>query len=91
MFFILEGAYKKEYINYSYYKLSLDLLEKYGFKPLNAYYPAEKIIEIMKKDKKATTDRITFIIPSGKKQVKEIKLTPLDTEFALKEHAGINN
>lgn len=85
MFFIIEWAYKKEYISYSYYKLSLDLFDKYGFKPLKDTYPAEKIIVAMKKDKKATTDRITFIIPSGKKQVQEIKLTPLDVEFALNE------
>ena len=85
MFFIFDWAYKKEYINYSYYRLSLDLLEKYGFKPLDTYYPTDKLIDIMKKDKKATSDKITFIVPSGKKQVKEIKLTPFDVEFALKD------
>ncbi len=85
MFFIINWAYKKEYINYSYYRLSLDLLEKYGFKPLDDYYPENKLIEIMKKDKKATSDKITFIIPSDKKQVREIKLTPFDVEFALKD------
>lgn len=84
MFFIIDWAYKKEYINYSYYRLSLDLLEKYGFKPLDAYYPEDKLIDIMKKDKKANSNKITFIIPSGKKQVKEIKLTPIDVEMALK-------
>ena len=84
MFFIIEWAYKKEYINYSYYRLSLDLLDKYGFKPLNTNYPADKLIEIMRKDKKALSDRITFIVPCGKKQVKEIKMTPFDTEIALK-------
>lgn len=85
IFFILNLAYKKEYISYSYYKLSLDLLDKYGFKPLKNQYPKEKLIEIMRKDKKATNDYITFIIPSDKKQVKEIKLTPVDVEYALNE------
>lgn len=80
MFFILDWAYKKSYITYSYYRLSLDLLGKYGFKPLKENYSADKIIEIMKKDKKATTDKITFIIPCEKKKVKEIKLTPEETE-----------
>ena len=84
MFFILDWAYKHEYINYSYYKLSLDLLDKYGFKPLNKKYPVEQIIEAMKKDKKATSDRIIFIVPCDKKTVKEVKLTTLDVEFALK-------
>ena len=83
MFFAINWAYKQEYINYSYYKLSLDLLNKYGFKPLQEKYSIEKIVTIMKKDKKATQDRISFIVPSGKKQVKEIKLTPLDVEYAL--------
>ncbi len=85
MYFITEWAYKKEYINYSYYRLSLDLLEKYGFKPLKEKYPANKLISIMKKDKKASSDKISFIVPCGKKQVKEVKMTPLDAEFALKE------
>lgn len=83
MFFIIDWAYKHEYINYSYYKLSMDLFEKYGFKPLCVKYPVGKILEAMKKDKKATSDRITFMIPSAKKQVQEIKLTPIDVEFAL--------
>ena len=85
MFFIIEWAYKKDYINYSYYRLSLDLLERYGFKPLNKKYPVDKIIQIMKKDKKAGSDKITFIVPSGKKQVTEVKLTPFDVEFALND------
>ena len=85
IFFILNLAYKKEYISYSYYKLSLDLLDKYGFKRLKHQYPKEKLIEIMRKDKKATNYYITFIIPSDKKQVKEIKLTPVDVEYALNE------
>ena len=80
MFFILDWAYKMQYITYSYYRLSIELLEKYGFKRLCKKYPKEKLIEIMKKDKKASSDKITFIIPSDKKRVKEIKLTPLDVE-----------
>ena len=35
MFFIIEWAYKKEYITYSYYRLSMELLEKYGFNVLS--------------------------------------------------------
>ena len=85
IFFIIDWAYKKEYINYSYYKLSLDLLNKYGFKPLKTVYPVDKLIEIMRKDKKATSDKITFIVPCDKKQVKEIQMTPFDVEFALKD------
>lgn len=76
MFFIIQWAYEKQYITYSYYRLSMELLEKYGFEPLGAKYPVEKLIEIMKKDKKAGADKITFIIPSDKKKVSEIQLAP---------------
>lgn len=85
MIFIIELSYKREYISYSYYKLSMDLFEKYGFKSLKCKYPTEKLIEIMKKDKKATSKNITLIVPCEKKQVREIKLTPLDIEYAMKE------
>ena len=81
MFSIIEWAYKKEYISYSYYRLSKELLTKYGFKPLNKKYPTEKLVEIMKKDKKASSDKITFIIPCEKKQVKELKLAPPEVEM----------
>ncbi len=85
MFFIIDWAYKKEYINYSYYRLSMELFEKYGFKPLDKKYPIEKLINIMKKDKKASSDKISFIVPCDKKKVKEIKLTPIEVEFALND------
>ncbi len=81
MFFIIKWAYKKEYITYSYYRLSMELLEKYGFCELKKQYPAEKILEIMQKDKKAEGGKITFIIPKDKKKVKEIKLTPQEALF----------
>ena len=83
--FMLEFAHKREYIDNSYYRLSWDLLNKYGFKKLKLCYSAEKLVEIMKKDKKAISDKITLIVPSGKKQVKEIKLSPQEVEIALTE------
>lgn len=76
MFFIIDWAYSKEYISYSYYRLSKELLCKYGFKPLKKKYPQEKLIEIMKKDKKASGDKITFIVPCDKKKVCGVKLAP---------------
>ena len=81
MYFILKWAYEKQYINYSYYRLSTELLGKYGFKPLNKKYPVSKLIELMKKDKKAESDKITFIVPCDKKKVKEIKLLPREAEY----------
>lgn len=85
MFFIFDWAYEHEYITYSYYRLSKELLEKYGFKPLDKSFPPEKIIEIMKKDKKAANGKITFIVPCDKKKVKEIHLTPPEVEEMLTE------
>lgn len=76
MFAILDWAYNSQYINYSYYRLSIDLLERYGFSRLTASYPNEKLIEIMKKDKKSLGNKIAFIIPCDKKKVREIKLAP---------------
>ena len=84
MFFVIDWAYNHEYISYSYYRLSKELLEKYGYKPLKKHFDNQQLIEIMKKDKKATSDFITFIVPCAKKQVKEIKLSPNDVECALK-------
>ncbi len=76
IFFIFDWAYKQEYISYSYYRLSLDLLEKYGFKPLRKKYSPIELVEIMKRDKKASATKITFIVPSEKKEVCEIKFSP---------------
>lgn len=81
MFFIINWAYNHEYIKYAYYRLSVELLEKYGFKPLKKKFNKDKLIEIMKKDKKAEENKITFIIPCDKKQVKEIKLTTIETGY----------
>lgn len=73
IFFVLNFAFKKGYINYSYYHLSLELLEKYGFKNIPTYkkFNKSKLLELMKKDKKATDNAIVIIIPCSKKEVKE--------------------
>ena len=36
----------------------------------------EDILELIKKDKKASQDKMIFIVPNDKKKVVEIKLTP---------------
>ncbi len=74
MFFVFNWAYKVELISYSYHRLATELLTKYGFKEqkINIF----ELIEIIKKDKKASSDKITFIIPCDKKKVKEVKFRP---------------
>lgn len=85
MFFMLEWAYSKQYITYSYYRLSMELLEKYGFKPLKITYPEDRMIELMKRDKKAESGKITFIVPCDKKTVKEIRLAPPEVEYMFRK------
>lgn len=77
IFFIFDWAYSKNLINYSYYRLSIDLLNKYGFKQvlISKNFSPEKLVEIMKKDKKASQHDITFIVPCDKKQVTEVNLS----------------
>ena len=50
---------------------------KFGFKNINLRRVAkpEKIAEAMKRDKKALKDGIVMILPSDKKQVKEVRFT----------------
>ena len=51
--------------------LAMDLLAKYGFKTYKYKYAPTEFVELMKKDKKALSDKITFITPCDKKLVKE--------------------
>ena len=75
MFFVLNYSYTQGLITYSYYRLATELLNKYGFKTLNNKYKPLDLVEVMKHDKKAIQDKITFIVPCEKKKVKEIKLS----------------
>ena len=74
MFFVLNWAKKVELISYSYHRLAIELLNKYGFKEQK--FKISELIEIMKKDKKAISDKIVFLIPCDKKKVKEVKFRP---------------
>ena len=75
MFFIFNWAYSKGFVTYSYYRMAVELLTKYGFKGVNvSKLSSDKLIEFMKKDKKANANKITFIIPTEKKKVKELSL-----------------
>ena len=64
----------------------MELLNKYGFKPLDKNFSPEKLVEIMKKDKKASDGKITFIIPCAKKKVKDIKLTPQEVIYMIEDN-----
>lgn len=78
IFFVFGWAKRTEIISYSYYRLATELLEKFGFKEINLLkkFKSAELVEIMKNDKKATSEKITFIIPYDKKMVKDVKFRP---------------
>lgn len=80
MFFIFNYAYSQGFIAYSYYRLAIELLNKYGFKSDLIKYDSKTLVDFMKKDKKAQHDKITFIVPCEKKKVKEIKILTSEVE-----------
>ena len=76
MFFALNIAYQQNMIDYSYYRMSVELLEKYNFKNIKlGKFNSKKLTDIMAKDKKATHENIVFILPCDKKIVKEVPFT----------------
>ena len=75
LFFVFNYAYAQGLITYSYYRLAVDLLNKYGFKNSETKTKPIELINIIKQDKKAEQDKITLIVPCEKKKVKEVKLT----------------
>lgn len=80
IYFAFNVAYKKGLIDYSYYRMSMDLLEKYGFLNVKQYkkYKTEELIKLMKKDKKAKLNQIIFMLPVEKKKVKEFAFSETD-------------
>ena len=77
IFWAFDIAYRTGLIGYSYYRLSVELLEKYGFKNINIAkkFNTGELIQLMKKDKKAGNGKISLIIPCSKKEVKEVRYT----------------
>ena len=84
MFFAINIAYKLGLINYSYYRMSIEFFEKYKLNDKKIYkkYSVEKILTLMKKDKKSADDKITMILPNDKKKVIEMSFTAKEmTDF----------
>lgn len=74
MFFIFNYAHKLKLIDANYKETAVVLLHKFGFKDRTFKYPIDKLIEIMKKDKKAEDNAIKVILPTMKGCVKEGEL-----------------
>ena len=61
---------------------AFDLFDKYGFKPLKHKFDREKLIDIMKHDKKSNQGKITMILPDKKGSVTELEI---DDEYTFME------
>ena len=64
--------------NYKYF--ANDLIEKFGFRTIKDY-PLKKILSSMKSDKKAVSDKVSFILPSKFFEADERELTIKDIVF----------
>ena len=71
MYYIFNYAHKINLISDEYKNLAFDLFAKYGFKDKKFKYPANDLISIMQKDKKAENNAIKVILPVEKSVVKE--------------------
>lgn len=72
--FAFNLAEKKGLIDKNYRYLAEDILTKFNFKPVRPF-PTDKVIEVMKLDKKAEFDKIAFILPTTFSTVDEILLS----------------
>lgn len=77
MEFAFNLAVKRNLIDKNYKFYADDIIKKFDFKTIPDY-PSEKTIKLMKMDKKAEFEHITFILPTDYSQVGEFKLTEKD-------------
>ena len=77
MEFAFKLAEKKNIIDKNYKFFADDVIKKFGFKTIPDY-PLEKMINLMKMDKKAEFEYITFILPTDYSTVEEYKFTEKD-------------
>jgi len=79
MMFAFKYALATKMINQTYYNLAFDLFKKYGFKNIKlSKYNLEKLVHIMKYDKKASNGEILMILPNKKGAVVEKEIVDTD-------------
>lgn len=78
--FALEFAFKLGKIDKEYNFLCEDLISKFNF-PKIPKFPQKKMLEIMKSDKKAGNDYITFILPVEFAKVEAFKFNDNEISF----------
>lgn len=71
--FAFNLAEKKGFIDKNYKYFAEDILNKFNFKKIPDFKP-EKLLKAMKSDKKATSDKIIFILPVDYSTVEEFSL-----------------
>ena len=77
IFFAFDVATELGLIDYSYYRQSIDLLKRYNFSYINlAKFSTTRLLDYMRKDKKAVGNSLVFILPNGKKTVTEKNFLP---------------
>lgn len=74
MKFAFNLALKKNLIDKNYKFFADDVIKKFDFKEI-AEFPMKKIVNIMKMDKKATSDKIIFILPVDYSTVEAFEIT----------------
>lgn len=76
--FAFDLALKNKLIEKNYYYLMQDVLKKFNFKQI-PQYDLNKVLPIMKLDKKSENNFIRFILPIGYAQVKEFEFNDMFT------------
>lgn len=80
MIFAFNLAVRRNLIDINYKYFADDVIKKFNFTKIPDY-PLEKMVNIMKMDKKADSGYITFILPVDYSCVEEFKLTENDILF----------
>ncbi len=75
MIFAFELAHKKSLIDINYKFAAMDLISKFGFRPVKMP-TMKKLVELMKLDKKATSQEICFVLPKDYGQVQICNFEP---------------
>lgn len=73
MKFAFNLAVKKNLIDKNYKFLADDVIKKYDFKEIPKF-KMQKMVELMKSDKKITSDKITFILPTDYSKVEAFEI-----------------
>lgn len=77
MIFAFNLALQKGLIDINYKYIADDMIKKFDFKEIEDF-DIKKMMSIMKMDKKATSDKVVFILPVDYSIVKEFELTEED-------------